>query len=378
MPDPVLLVLDADPSPRLGRLTGRVDVRYADAGTLAERLPAADVLLVWDFASDAVRDAWPGPGRRPRWVHTASAGVDRLLCPELVASDTVLTNARGIFERPIAEYVAGLVLAMAKDLPGTLALQRERRWHHREGQRVAGSRAVVVGAGPSAGRSPGCCTASGSPWPWWERTARRTIHGAADLDRLAARADWVIAAAPLTEATRGMFDSRFFGLLSRRRASSTWGAGERGQADLVDALHRRWFAAAAARCVRGRTAGPGQPVVGRTGAAGLSASERGHGGVARPAGRAVRGAVRTLGAGRAVAQRGRQGTRLRPSPTSTRPTSPPNPTAPPAPTSPTSPTGSTGERRGPDDERLDGLLAAASSASCSACSWAVETSRVRR
>lgn len=46
--------------------------------------------------------------------------MDRLLCPELVASDTVVTNARGVFEEPIAEYVAGLVLAMAKDLPGSL------------------------------------------------------------------------------------------------------------------------------------------------------------------------------------------------------------------------------------------------------------------
>ena len=106
---PTLLVLDADPLPRLGRLTGRVRVEHADASTLAGLLPAADVLLVWDFASHAVREAWPGEGPRPRWVHTASAGVDHLLCPELAVSDTVVTNARGIFDRPIAEYVAALV-----------------------------------------------------------------------------------------------------------------------------------------------------------------------------------------------------------------------------------------------------------------------------
>ncbi|MER6969287.1 D-2-hydroxyacid dehydrogenase, partial [Streptomyces halstedii] len=74
-----LLVLDADPLPRLGRLTGRVRVEHADASTLAEKLPSADALLVWDFASDAVRRAWPGEGPRPRWVHTASAGVDHLM-----------------------------------------------------------------------------------------------------------------------------------------------------------------------------------------------------------------------------------------------------------------------------------------------------------
>lgn len=73
-PMTTLLVLDAEPLPRLGRLTGRVRIEHADESTLAERLPNADVLLVWDFTSGAVRRAWPGEGPRPRWVHTASAG----------------------------------------------------------------------------------------------------------------------------------------------------------------------------------------------------------------------------------------------------------------------------------------------------------------
>ena len=92
-PVPTVLVLDADPPPRLGRLTGRARIVHADGSTLAGRLPEADVLLVWDFASTAVREAWPGGGPRPRWVHTASAGVDHLMCPELAASGTVVTNA---------------------------------------------------------------------------------------------------------------------------------------------------------------------------------------------------------------------------------------------------------------------------------------------
>src|SRR5262249_14236878 len=67
-PVPTLLVLDADPPPRLGRLTGRARIVRTDAAGLAARLPSADVLLVWDFASQAVRAAWPGAGPRPRWV----------------------------------------------------------------------------------------------------------------------------------------------------------------------------------------------------------------------------------------------------------------------------------------------------------------------
>ncbi len=115
---PTLLVLDAEPLPRLGRLTGRVRIEHVDDSALARRLPFADVLLVWDFTSRAVLDAWPGEGPRPRWVHAASAGVDHLLCPELAASDTVVTNARGVFERPVAEYVAALSSRWPRTCPG--------------------------------------------------------------------------------------------------------------------------------------------------------------------------------------------------------------------------------------------------------------------
>ncbi|MGW8718273.1 D-2-hydroxyacid dehydrogenase [Streptomyces althioticus] len=246
MTTPTLLVLDAEPLPRLGRLAGRVRIEHADGSTLAERLPHADVLLVWDFTSHAVRRAWPGEGPRPRWVHTASAGVDHLLCPELAASDTVVTNARGVFDGPIAEYVAGLVLAFAKDLPRTLRLQRERTWLHRETRRVAGTRACVVGSGPIGRAVAGTLEALGVRTALVGRAARDGVHGPEDLDRLLARADWVVAAAPLTEETRGMFDARRFGLMQPSAYFVNVGRGELVVEDaLVRAVRDRWIAGAA-------------------------------------------------------------------------------------------------------------------------------------
>ncbi|MER6248146.1 D-2-hydroxyacid dehydrogenase [Streptomyces griseorubiginosus] len=243
---PTLLVLDDDPLPRLGRLTGRARVEHADATTLAERLPFADVLLVWDFTSTAVRDAWPGEGPRPRWVHTASAGVDHLMCPELADSDTVVTNARGVFDQPIAEYVAALVLTMAKDLPRTLELQREGVWRHRESQRVAGTRACVVGSGPIGRAIVAALKALGITTALVGRRSRTGIHGPDDLGRLMARADWVISAAPLTAETRGMFDARRFGMMQPSARFINIGRGQLVvEQDLVEALTKRWIAGAA-------------------------------------------------------------------------------------------------------------------------------------
>jgi phosphoglycerate dehydrogenase-like enzyme len=192
------------------------DVRYATAAGLPEVLRGADVLFVWDFLSTAVPGAWYAADRL-RWVHIASAGVDRVVFPELVQSPVILTNSRGVFDRPIAEYVLGLVLAFAKDLTGTLELQRSRTWRHRETERIDGSRALVVGTG-SIGRAIGrLLQAAGIAVDGVGRTARPAdpdlgrVYAAAQLPDLLPLSDYVIVAAPLTDQTRNLFDAAAFG-----------------------------------------------------------------------------------------------------------------------------------------------------------------------
>ncbi|MBC2905007.1 D-2-hydroxyacid dehydrogenase [Streptomyces cupreus] len=266
MTTPTLLVLDADPLPRLGRLTGRARIEHADETTLAGKLPHADVLLVWDFTSHAVRHVWPGDGHRPRWVHTASAGVDHLMCPELAASDTVVTNARGIFDEPIAEYVAALVLAMAKDLPRTLELQGQKTWQHRESRRLSGTRACVVGSGPIGRAIVRTLKALGVTSALVGRVPRTGIHGPEDLDRLIARADWIIAAAPLTEQTYGMFDARRFGVMQPSARFINVGRGPLVVEEaLVEALSKRWIAGAALDVFEHEPLGPDSPLWGLPG-----------------------------------------------------------------------------------------------------------------
>lgn len=252
MSERTVLVLGSDPPPNLQRLTGRARVVYADEQTLASQLPSADVLLAWDFTSNAVREAWPEHGPRPEWVHTASAGVDRLLCPALLEDGTIVTNARGVFEQPIAEYVTGLVIAMAKDFYGSWELQRQRRWKHRETMRVAGSRAVVVGSGP-IGRAIGrALMALGVIVDLTGRRGRDDdpefgrVHPAESLDKILTRADWIVCAAPLTDATRGMFDRAAFALMKPSARFINVGRGPLVvENDLVTAL-REWRIAAAA------------------------------------------------------------------------------------------------------------------------------------
>lgn len=226
-------------------------VRYARPGELSAALPGADVLLVWDFTSDAVRPAWPAADA-VRWVHTASAGVDRVAFPELLASDVVLTNSRGVFDRPMAEYVLATVLALAKDLPTTLRLQESHTWRHRESERITGRTALVVGSGPIGRAIARLLTAVGMRVRLVGRTARLddpefgAVHAQDELHSLAADADYLVLAAPLTDQTRGMVDAALLSALPPTARLVNVGRGPLVVTDdLVSALHDGRLAGAA-------------------------------------------------------------------------------------------------------------------------------------
>ncbi|WP_254716725.1 D-2-hydroxyacid dehydrogenase [Actinomadura sp. WMMB 499] len=232
----------------------RADVRYVRESGLAAAVSEADVVFMWDFLSGALPAAWPeGDGvRTPRWVHIASAGVDKVMFRGLTEGDTVLTNSRGVFDEPIAEYVLGLVLSFAKDLHGTVRLQGERRWRHRETERITGKHALVVGTGPIGRAIARRLSAAGLRVSGAGRTARTgdadfgTVHATGDLAAALAAADYVVLAAPLTPQTRGMIDAA---ALARMRPSARLINVGRGslvvQDDLVAALRDGRIAGAA-------------------------------------------------------------------------------------------------------------------------------------
>jgi D-2-hydroxyacid dehydrogenase (NADP+) len=65
---------------------------------------------------------------RLRWVQAPAAGIGHLLSAELAASQIVLTSARGIRARAIAEHVLMVTLALTRQLRRALERQAEHAW----------------------------------------------------------------------------------------------------------------------------------------------------------------------------------------------------------------------------------------------------------
>jgi phosphoglycerate dehydrogenase-like enzyme len=70
--------------------------------------------------------------KRLRWIQVTAAGVGHMLFPELVESDVVLTNGRGIHAVAMAEHTLGVILAFARKLHLARDEQHRKRWTQRE------------------------------------------------------------------------------------------------------------------------------------------------------------------------------------------------------------------------------------------------------
>ncbi len=249
---PTVVVLhDGDAPDEMARIAEHAELRYATGDQLPDALPGTDALFVWAFRSQAIADAWPQADEL-QWIHAASAGVDRLLFPQLRDSPVQLTNSRGVFDQPIAEYVLATVLTFAKDMHTTLRLQDAKQWEHRVTERIGGKTALVVGTGPIGRAIARQLTAAGLRVAGAGRTTRTgdpefgDIHASDDLALIAGDFDYLVVAAPLTPQTHGLINAE---VLSAMRPSARFinvGRGELvDQPALVTALQQQRIAGAA-------------------------------------------------------------------------------------------------------------------------------------
>lgn len=188
------------------------DLEVADSHeSLVAALGSADVLFAWDFRTRLIPRAWPH-ATKLRWIHTASIGVDSVLTAEVARSDVVVSNTRGVFEDPIAEYVLAMLLVFAKDVRETLRLQARHEWSHRETALLREQHVLICGAGPVARAIARTLRGLGVEFDVVARSARAgdrdfgVVHAAESLNGLLPQTDYIVLALPLTADTHGFID----------------------------------------------------------------------------------------------------------------------------------------------------------------------------
>ena len=203
-------------------------------GQIRVAVPDCDVQMfaTWEEAADAIVDADAAFGAVPpetlalagklRWIQAWAASPPAgYYYGELIESDVVVTNMRGMYGDTVGHSVMAFLLAFARDLHRYFPQQLQRRWEpHTEGVvYLPEATVLIIGMGSIGAEVARLCAAFGMTVVGIDPRVEAAPPGVLELHKpdrlhdLLPRADFVVLGIPETPESVGMFAAREIDLM---------------------------------------------------------------------------------------------------------------------------------------------------------------------
>ncbi|KAL3131826.1 hypothetical protein ABBQ38_007540 [Trebouxia sp. C0009 RCD-2024] len=257
-----LLVLSGRDAPELKELTNLPDgMRLLATGRPGQELAdwskedwgRVEVLLKCGTGKDAstkqeLQDIWPHLTNL-KWIHSASAGVEKLLFPELIKSKVPVTNAKGAYSHSLAEWALTACSWFAKDLPRLKRQQKDRNWEPYYVEELRGKVLGVVGYGDIGQETANLARAfkmsiialrRRKELSQHDKDLNLQIYTPDQLNELMAESDYIVAALPHTDKTEKLVNAAAINSMKRTGVFVNIGRGQTVDEEaLVKALQEK-------------------------------------------------------------------------------------------------------------------------------------------
>jgi phosphoglycerate dehydrogenase-like enzyme len=210
------LLVIADPAALflkpLSRLQQDIQIVVSDDPEKLKSLAAdADAILFADFDGDLLANVLP-LANRVRWIHCLWTGVEMILKPKIVAHPAPLTNGRGVFRWPLADWVIAAMLFFAFDLGRVIRQQEQGMWKPFISTSLRGRVLGIVGFGSIGAAAAARARVFGMkiaalrrrPELFESDSLPDQTYGPGQLKELMAASDYILVVTPLTAETRGL------------------------------------------------------------------------------------------------------------------------------------------------------------------------------
>src|SRR6266404_361383 len=216
------LVLADSGEPQLSMLDELREVANVVIGNSAPSLDKsaehAQVIFNWSASLSLIREVFL-MSPRVRWVHSRSAGLERTLFPELIASDVTMTNGSGVFSPSLGEFALAAILYFAKDFRRMIRNQMAGVWEPFDVLPIAGQTVGIVGYGDIGRAVAVRVRAMGMNVLAVKRHVSaqnnsdplaNQIYGPDRRIEMLSRCDYIVVAAPLNAETHGLIGEAEF------------------------------------------------------------------------------------------------------------------------------------------------------------------------
>lgn len=227
----------------------------SDEAELERRAKAAEVILFAGLSGKSVnfQNVWKH-AKNVQWVHSLSAGVEKVLFPELITSPVPLTNARGVFKRSLAEFTVLGMLYHYKRARRLVESQRKHHWDDFKVRFIHDRVMGVVGYGEIGRECALLANGMGVKIHALRRNPEKSakdpllerVFKVEELQQMLAEIDILVCAAPLTPETHHMISDAQFEVMKPTAMVMNVGRGPViDEAALIRALQSGKIAGAA-------------------------------------------------------------------------------------------------------------------------------------
>ncbi len=262
-----VLVLASGYDPQFAMLNELPHKVCGEVAACGQAAKDARVILQWSGTRELLRELL-AICKNVRWVHSRAAGLDNVLFPELVESQIVLTNSRGVYSASLGEFVLGAILYFAKDFRRMIRNQDAGLWEPFDVQEIGIQTVGILGYG-DIGRA-----VASRAHAMNMRVLATKRHVPESMDPLVdhfykpeerremiALCDYIVATAPLTEETRHMISDAEFAAMKPTAVVINVGRGPViDEAALLRALTAKTIKGAALDVFEHEPLPPGHPL----------------------------------------------------------------------------------------------------------------------
>ncbi len=182
---------------------------YGNEDEAPAGLDTAEAMFCWP--SIRILDKLVANAPKLRWLHTGSAGVERILSPTVRGREgLIITDSGPAFESIIPEFVMARILSVARHLPEFAAQQQRHEWKDIRQQDILGSTMGIIGLGPigrgvaKLAKAFGMCTLGFRRTQAPVENVDEVLTTPDGLLQLLSKSDFVVLAAALTEESRSL------------------------------------------------------------------------------------------------------------------------------------------------------------------------------
>lgn len=194
-----------------------INITVCDQKTIHEHMPECHILATWGWAE--TRQLYQNAPHL-EWIHALSAGVEKLIFPEIQAADTILTNSKGIHGIPVSEHVLAMMLAFSRAINLSIRQQQAGIWKRVPTNELHEHTLAIIGLGAigreiaKKAKALGMTVLASKQEMTTELFVDKLYPPDSDsLLEMLAQADFVVIALPLTENTENLIGMKQFSVM---------------------------------------------------------------------------------------------------------------------------------------------------------------------